>query len=93
MAGHGELKWSSWNDVVHSAYDRPAHETVLVRRICVPIVVALVAATTLVVVHPPFVCTSASGVQHSRLSVLRLMCWSVLAAVATAVLTATRLFR
>lgn len=89
----GQLKWSSWNEVVRGAYDRPDHETVLVRRICVPIVVALAAAAVLVMVHPPFACAPATGVQQPQLSVARVACWAVLAGVATAVLTSTHLFR
>lgn len=87
------LKWASWNSVVEHAYDRPTHETVLVRRLCVPLVVSLVAAAVLVMIYPPFACTPASGVQQPQLSVARVACWAVLAGVATAVLTSTHVFR
>ena len=87
------LKWNSWSEVVSNAYDRPTHETVLARRICVPVVVSLIAAAVLVMIYPPFACTPASGVQQAQLSLARVACWAVLAGVATAVLTSTHLFR
>lgn len=88
-----DLKWSSWNPVVTNAYDRPAHETVLTRRICVPLVVALTVSAVLVILYPPFACTPASGTQQPQLSVARVTCWAVLSGVATAILTGTHLFR
>lgn len=93
MSCPDSLKWSSWNEVVHNAYDRPTHETVLVRRICVPLVVSVVAAAVLVILYPPFACTPAAGVQKPQLSVARVACWGVLAGVTTAILTSTHLFR
>lgn len=88
-----QLKWSAWNEVVHNAYDRPTHESVLARRVCVPLVVCLVTAAILVMIYPPFACTPAAGVQQPQLSIARVVCWSVLAGVAVAVLTSTHLFR
>ena len=87
------LKWNSWNEVVKSAYDRPAHETVLARRVCVPLVVAIATAAVLVMIYPPFACRPATGVMQPQLSFPRVACWSVLAAIATVVLTSTNLFR
>ena len=87
------LKWNSWNPVVESAYDRPTHETVLMRRICVPLVVSIVTAAVMVMIYPPFACTPASGVQQPQLSVPRVACWAALSGVATAVLTSTHVFR
>lgn len=92
-ADPSSLKWSSWNDVVSNAYDRPTHERVLARRICVPLVVSLVTAVVLVVLCPPFACTPSSGVQQPQLSIARVACWIVLSGVATAILTSTHLFR
>lgn len=86
-------KWSTWNEVVNSASDRPAHETVLMRRVCVPLVVGLITATILVIIWPPFACTPATGVQAPQLSAVRVACWTALAIVATAGLSATSLFR
>ena len=88
-----QLKWSSWNEVVNNAYDRPTHETVIARRICVPLIVSLATAAILVIIYPPFACTPATGMHRPKLSAARIVCWSVLAAVATAVLTNTHLFR
>ena len=87
------LKWSSWNEVVNNAYDCPTHEKVLVRRVCVPLLVALVVAAVLVMIYPPFACKPATGLQASQLSLARVTCWALLAAVATAILTHTNLFR
>ena len=87
------LKWSSWNEVVGNAYERPTHETVLVRRICVPMVVALITAAVLVIIYPPFACIPASGTQRPQLSIARVGCWCAVAGAATAILTGTHLFR
>ena len=88
-----QLKWSSWGDVVKNACDRPTHETVLARRLCVPLAVGVVAAMVLVMLQPPFACAPTSGMQQPQLSLARVACWAVLAAIATAVLTSTQLFR
>ena len=82
-----------FNEVVSSAYDRPTHEAAMIRRICVPLVAALLTAMVLAMLWPPFACTPAEGLQQPRLSLARVACWSVLAGVATAVLTGTHLFR
>ena len=92
-ACESQLKWASWKEVVGNAYDRPTHETVLARRVCVPLAVAVATAAVLVLVYPPFACAPAEGVQQPRLSAARVACWAVLAGVATAVLTQTHLFR
>ena len=87
------LKWSTWGDVVKGAYDKPTYESQLARRVCVPLVVALIAAVVLVVLSPPFVCTPASEHELPRVSFRRLACWAAIAAVSTVVLVQSNVFR
>lgn len=91
--GCDSLKWQSWNEVVRNASDRPTYEGAVARRVCVPLAAALLSAIALVVLYPPFACTPSTGVQQPRLSAARVLCWAGIAAVATAVLSQTHLFR
>lgn len=91
-----DLKATAWSPVLDTAYERPKYEQVLARRVCVPLFTGFAVAVVLVLLQPPFVCTSTgAGDSASRpsLSVTRVLLWTLLAAVATAVLTMSKVFR
>lgn len=89
------LRWSSWQSVVDSAYEKPAYKDQLARRVCVPIVTAIVVAVLLVVLRPPFACAPSSDatMSHATPSATRVVCWSVLAAIAVVVVVQSECFK
>ena len=88
------LRWHSWQNVVDSAYDRPAYQEKLTRRVCVPLAAAMVVAVVLVVLRPPFACAPSSDtITPASVSLTRVACWAVAAATAVVVLVQSELFK
>ena len=85
--------YASFDSVLKHACERPSYENALARRVCVPVVAALLSGAVLVMLAPPFVCKSGGGIATARLCPVRILCWVVLTAVVTAVLTGSRVFR
>jgi hypothetical protein len=74
-------KWGQWNSILTNARDVPK-ETGLARQMVIPVLVAVCTLVALIVILPPFVCSG-----DNNLSFLRLVAWSILAAVATALVS------
>ena len=87
------LKWSAWNEVMRNSYDKPTHDNAMARRVCLPLVAGVAVAAVLVLVYPPFACAPVTEGQVAQLSPSRVCCWALLAAVATALLACTDLFK
>ena len=81
-----EGKWSQWSSLLTEAGDAPQTSTAA-RKVAVPAITAVVCAVLLLCVAPPFVCDD-----KMRISGLKLGIWVLLAAVATAALTAKGVF-
>ena len=84
---------SAWRTVVEHEYDKPTESEALARRVCVPLVTAVVVAIVLVVFAPPFACRPSDELGSAVPSPLRVLCWALLGAAVTAALTHSDVFK
>ena len=82
-----------WQDVLSRAHDRPTHADTVTRRVCVPLVTAVLVAFVLASLQPPFACTASSGMQEPRASPARVIGWAVFAGGVVALLAASKLLQ
>jgi hypothetical protein len=80
-----------WSGIIDSAYS--SSNTSPYGKIVTSLVVGVAAAAVLVMIYPPFACKPISAGQLPQLSPPRICCWALLAAVATALLSYTDLFK
>ena len=78
--------------VIDHSKNKQPYETVVARRVCVPLATGVLAALILAIVYPPFACVPSNGISRPQLSFARIACWSLLAAAASGVLTAQGAF-
>jgi hypothetical protein len=83
-------KWRQWTDAVEAA--PPTADTSWNRLAIVPLGASLASALVLATLMPPFVQEPTRAPTPARLSLSKLVIWSVLAGVLTAVLTWRRVF-
>lgn len=89
-----QLKWSQWQQVMSTEYDRPNDDLTILRKICIPLLTGLVVAILLCISSPRFACAAPEpGRTHGTLSATRVLIWGLVSALAVAVLSACKVFR
>lgn len=84
---------SSWHQLMKDAPDAAKVDRSLIRQVAVPILTGFVVAIVLTLLHPPFVSARDGDDTLPRVSYTAVVVWSIVAAIATALLTHSNVFK